>query len=196
MNACTDQQIAQAIGDTAIIAGAIAIGATTHCEAGYQNVCHSYVDFFGNTQTECDQEYNSCAVLVPNGEDDIQASASLSSLAGPASLTAQRNANPAAVAQAALAPKVSKIDWGKTFNISYSASAQIISACEDARDHQAPASLYALGLTEDDLQNMSQYKLPSEASIDAMARKLNASPAAIQSMMKTLLANSQSASKT
>ncbi len=176
LTSCTAEEVAQGVGAGAIIAGAVAIGATTHCEAGYENVCHSYFDFLGRAHTECSEEYNSCAILVPNSET--------------LAVSADRNVSPAPAQKAQALPQVTQVDWGNTFGISFQASAQIISACELARDKKDASGLYALGLTDADLANIAEHKLPSDSAIEAMSKTLNQKPAAIQEMLQRLIANS------
>ncbi|MDR3607710.1 MAG: hypothetical protein P4M08_10055 [Oligoflexia bacterium] len=180
LSACTDVQIAEAVGAGAIIAGAVAIGATTHCVPGYDQVCHTFPDYYGNPVTECADQYDSCATLAPNTMASISARGQLPG----ANISAQ-----------AVPPTnvVNNINWGKTFGIGYDASAQLISASKTARDKQDPSALYALGLSEDDLKNLAQYQLPSAAGIDAMARKLDQKPSSIKSMLQTLISESKKA---
>jgi hypothetical protein len=175
MSACTGEEIAQTIGGIAIIGGAVAIGATTHCEPGEHNVCNTYPDYFGNPVTQCRDVYDDCAYLAPNQTMELSSIPS---------------AKPqvAAVPTSAQADKiVTDVRWAQAFGMSYDASAQLIAASKAARDQKDPSAYYALGLNAADLQSLAQRKSPSAASVDAVARKLDQSPQAVQGMLNYLL---------
>ena len=177
LTACTDEEVADTIGTIAIVGGAVAIGANTHCEGGESQVCHSYTSYYGYVQTECHEEYDACKYLVPNHA--IRPMASIADLDGSGDSAAAPQVNLAAV---------NPMSWGDTFQMSYAASGQFIDAMKSARAGNID-SIKALGLSAADIKQLAAGQLLGDAAIDAVAKTLNQSKQSVATMFATLRSN-------
>lgn len=173
ISGCTTEEVLESIGAIAIVGGAVAIGATTHCEGGYTNVCTDYTDYFGRLHTDCREEYDSCATLVPNNEGIDRAE--------------DRDHRPVAKSKKKVDESiVTDTNWGSTFHMSFDASAQVIDAMKKARTGDA-SGLQALGLTEEDVAQIANMKLPSDSAIDAVAQRLDTDKSTVAQMIQRLI---------
>lgn len=77
-------------------------------------------------------------------------------------------------------------DWATAFDISVSASEQVISALESAREGNS-LPLKNLGLTSNDLIRFATLRLPKTRSIKVMADNLNAPATKVKAMLQSLL---------
>ncbi len=176
LTACDENDVATALGAAAIVAGAVAIGASGNgsgysggyrCEGGYRRVCSDYRDFNGFFRTDCGTEWDSCAhrrwvgYQVNNHSEFLQT-------------YNEEDVKPYA--------------WAKTFDMGLANSGKLIHALEEARNGNAkPAK--ELGFKGDDAKAIANHELPEEKSIRRIASKLDSDVETTRRMLQTLIDN-------
>lgn len=179
---CTNEEIATTAGVIAIGAAVVAIGASSPvyvCESGYDYICTNRVDYRGRVRQDCRHVYDSCyrRVYVQSFvNQDVQA---------------EIESKPFSENRVVNEALLSDVNFSNTFGIGYNASAKFLDAMSGAKNGNAKA-LSAIGLAKSDLKAMSNYELPSEKSIDKMAKVLDEQPQAVQGMLTKLLATAKS----
>jgi hypothetical protein len=168
LTACTEEEVASALGAAAIIAGAVVIANNTECVDGYKTVCHDYTDYWGSTRTECREVYDSCAYLTPKREDLMKS-------------------EDAVRASAATELNVNEVKWAEAFGTGFDGSAKFIGALKEARDSKELKALTDLGLEKKDIKRMAQGHLPTQDGIDALAKSLDQSPKTTRDMIAKLV---------
>jgi len=155
--ACDDDEIAAGVAGAAIGAGAAIIidraNDGDNCRPGYRTVCSNSYDYFGNQYRDCRQVRYRCInrnaienSILENGRIDVRARAAA------AGMTVE--------------------DFAQEYKLTFEGAERLWAALE-ASDQGNSAPLKGLGLSSGDIQLLGQYKQPSEAGIDALARNLN-----------------------
>jgi len=165
--ACKSSDVANALGTAAIIGGAVVIANNTRCEGGYVERCHYFNDYYGHSVRECRQSYDDCAYLVPK---------SLKGLSDAEMQTVVDNADLA----------VTDVNWGQAFGIGFDASQTFIDAMKSARDGHKD-SLTALGMSDDDINKLTQSKMISDSGVDALSQNLNVQKANANFMLREII---------
>ncbi len=80
--------------------------------------------------------------------------------------------------------------FAETFKLSESASKALIEAFYQLEEGNSSVIL-ALGLTEEDLRQMAQFRMISDSSVEQLAVKLGQDPQQTRSMFNTLIENSK-----
>ena len=93
------------------------------------------------------------------------------------------------VAQSLSAP-VGPVGLGRDFGVSYDAADSLINVAVDVNHHDF-SSAVKLGLTRDDLEQMSSYQVPTDQGIEAVAKNLNQDPSAIRQLFSGILIESR-----
>lgn len=171
LTACDESDVAASLGAAAIVAGAVAIGASGHgsyrsgytCEGGYREVCSGYTDYWGDYRRDCRSTWDSCAYRRPryySGDNqDFQA-------------YNEEDVQPYA--------------WAETFDMGLDNSEKLINAFREARNGNAkPAK--DLGFKGEDAQRISERKMPKEESIRRIAGKLDLDVDTTREMLETLI---------
>ena len=93
---------------------------------------------------------------------------------------------------AAFGEAIGPVGLGKTYGISYAASASLIEGLLKANSGDL-TSLQDLGLTRNDVENLVNLKMPSEESIDQVAENLDASSEELHTLLQTVITATQAA---
>ncbi len=168
MTACTDREIANAVGTAAIIGGAVIIANNTRCEGGYKTSCNYYRDYRGRSHRQCREYYDSCAYLVPKAVERIG------------------GVTVPVVAEEAL----NEVKWSSEFLMSYDASQKFIDGMKLARDGEMQA-LLDLGLSKADVKSLVESKIPSAEGLDKLAQTLDADSWSVNRMVKNIVAEAK-----
>ncbi len=179
LSACTDREVASAIGGLAVGA-AVANAANDRdyrggrgyrgyeCVGGYRQTCQTYYDYYGRPRRECRNYYDSCASRRGRYYRSTGAELSL----------------PTAMLKES-APVVSETRFAETHGLSVDASSKLIASLQKARNGSMQ-SLLDLGLSKADIEKVAKFELPSKEGVDAMARNLDQQPASTEAMLKKL----------
>jgi hypothetical protein len=162
MTACTEEDVATALGAAAIVAGAVVIANNTTCVSGYREVCSTHYTYRGRRITECRQVYDSCLYTR------------IGNLA---------SASDAGVAEAV----VTDVNWASTFNVGFEGSAKFVDALKMAYHDKQLDGLNALGLSKGAVKKIAKGEMPSEKHIDALAQNLDLSLESTRDMLSTLI---------
>lgn len=171
---CTDDEVATSLGAIAIVAGAVAIGAADHspssCHGGYTRECLSHRDRWGGIHHSCRDIYDSCKYYY-EAKLDIPGLSDVSKLATPAV-----DAGTARVA--------------KKYGLSFDAAERLTDALKAARASNLQP-IYDLGLTKADLERLGEMRMINDASIEALAAKLETTNEDAKSLVANLLKDSK-----
>jgi hypothetical protein len=174
LTACTDEEVATALGAVAIVAGAVVIANNTECVDGYRTVCHDYTDYFGYTRTECGEVYDSCVSRVIKRE----------SILTEPTLPTLKEATSKSVATG---DSVNEVKWGEAFGIGFQGSARLIGALKSARDEKSLKALTDLGLEKKDIKRIAKGELPTQDGIEALAKSLDQNVQVTRDMISKLV---------
>ncbi len=167
MTACTEEEVATAIGAAAIVAGAVVIANNTTCHGGYRTVCNDYYTYRGHRRTECREVYDSCLYTT------------IGSLSAPG------------VAEQV----VTDYNWSTTFKAGFEGSAKFVDALRMAKDEKKIDGLKALGLNKGSLKKIAKGEMPEEKVIDKLAQNLDQDVNATRDMLETLIQTNKEISK-
>ncbi len=165
LTACTDEEVATAVGVGAIVGGAVLIGSQTNCQGAYRTVCHDFRDYYGHWHSECRREWDSCAYLVPKRE--ALAEGEIKSIEPSEKI-------------------VNEVTWGETFGMSFDTSQKLLDAVNKSRSGDRFA-LGSLGLSDSDMRKIAQLQLPSDVGIDLLAKNLDTDGATVRKMFVRLI---------
>lgn len=149
---CSSGEVVRGVGAVALgtaVAVATIYAPPAQCRAGYREVCHSYVNFWGEVVRECTRAYDDCVRYEVAKLEDTE---SLTDVA-------------------AGIPLVNE-DFAAEFGMSFAAANEFVAAMRRAADGDEGA-LTQYGFSSEDLELMGEFKLPSKQAIKSLAEKLN-----------------------
>lgn len=162
---CNDRDVATGIGSAAIGAGVAAVvignnnGGYGHGRRDYSTVCTRYYDYYGRPYEDCRTgSYNRYNEEV-NMESGV--------------LVSEKNS--------ALTPE----EFAAEFHLSFASSTKLVNSLRQAKTGNN-TGLIELGLTADNLTQMSKFDLPDASAIDRLSKNLNVNKTTTTTLLNRL----------
>jgi|GEM_PF-5959541 len=183
LTACDDDEIAAGVVGAVIGAGvATAIDHNydddrRNCRPIVRTVCTNRYDYYGRNYRDCREVRDRCYRNDRNRSDVGAVEASFLA----------RGAQEAAVSARARAEEqgLTTADFAKEYGLSFEAADAFFNALDRA-DRGDAAPLRELGLSDEDIQLLGQFKQPTEAGIDALAQRLDQRPDITNGMLNRI----------